>query len=73
MAMVYKYTGILTVGVLLFKSRRLPFSGFLPLDVSSLAMGVVAVGVFAAEDCNRTCTLEDVFHSWGWKVEGKES
>ena len=37
---------------LLPKSRRLPFSGFLPFDVSSPAVGdilVVAVGVFAAE------------------------
>ena len=39
---------------LLPKSRRLPFSGFLPLDVSSPAVGetssgVVTVGVFTAE------------------------
>ena len=34
MAVVYRY-----VGILLPKSRRLPFSGFLPLDVSSLAVG----------------------------------
>ena len=69
MAVVYRCVGILTVDVVVFfQSQRLPFSGFLPLDVSSrlweTSSGVVAVGVFAAEARRelwaRPCSLRPI-------------
>ena len=79
MVVVYRYVGILTVDVVFFRSPGVFHSqdSFPPTfrprlwDTSS---GVVAVGVFAAEACTPTVIApEDVSHSRGQNVEGKES